>query len=373
MDSHPKAIGLAIVAGARPNFMKVAPLIRSLKQDPDFHVTLIHTGQHYDDNMSGQIFRDLEIPPPDHNLEVGSGTHAQQTAEIMKRIEPILRECSPRGVIVVGDVNSTVAGALVAKKIGVEVIDVEAGLRSFDRAMPEEINRIVTDSITDLFLVTEQSGVENLRREGCDPQRIYLVGNLMIDSLQKNLRKARESDVCERIGVKRKNYGLVTLHRPANVDDREAISDILRALATIAEELPLVWPMHPRVKAQIVDSSLSLPANIAVEEPLGYLDFLCLEANSVVVLTDSGGVQEETTALGIECLTIRENTERPVTLEMGTNRLAGTKSSTILAAWKAMHASSRGGICPPLWDGRAAERCHNVLRNYFSAKLKHSP
>jgi UDP-N-acetylglucosamine 2-epimerase (non-hydrolysing) len=238
--------------------------------------------------------------------------------------------------------------------------------------MPEEINRIVTDSITDLFLVTEQSGVDNLRREGCNSERIYLVGNLMIDSLQKNLRRARESNICERVGVKRKNYGVVTLHRPANVDERDALSEILSALGTIAEELPLVWPMHPRVKAQLASCGVSVPANIALEEPLGYLDFLCLEANSAVVLTDSGGVQEETTALGIDCLTLRENTERPVTIELGTNRLAGTKSPTILAAWKTMRASPPRGVCPPLWDGRASERCLTALRNYFLAEPKHN-
>src|SRR5579871_913044 len=236
-------IKLAMVAGARPNFMKIAPLMKAFDGDPAFAVTLIHTGQHYDDNMSGQFFRDLGIPQPHFHLDVGSGTHAQQTAEIMRRIEPVLQEVQPAAVIVVGDVNSTAAAALVAKKLGIDVVHAEAGLRSFDRTMPEEINRIVTDSITDIFLVTEESGRANLLREGIAAERIHLVGNLMIDSLQQNLERARASDIADRLGVRGQRYGVVTLHRPANVDDPAALAEILGALTTIAESLPLLWPV----------------------------------------------------------------------------------------------------------------------------------
>src|SRR6201996_904773 len=256
MTQSSPPIRLAIVAGARPNFMKVAPLMKALAGDPDFDVILIHTGQHYDDNMSGQFFRELGIAAPQHYLEVGSGTHAQQTAEIMKRIEPVLEEVRPTAVVVVGDVNSTAAAALVAKKLGIEVVHVEAGLRSFDRSMPEEINRIVTDSIADLFLITEESGRVNLLREGQAPERIHLVGNLMIDSLRQNAARAKQSDIAERLGIGGVNYGVVTLHRPANVDDPAAREEILGALRVIAENTPLFWPVHPRPRARLQSGSL---------------------------------------------------------------------------------------------------------------------
>ena len=358
-------IRLAIVAGARPNFMKIAPLMKALANDRDFEVLLIHTGQHYDDNMSGQFFRDLGIPDPQYYLEVGSGSHAQQTAEIMRRIEPVLQECMPRAVVVVGDVNSTAAAALVAKKLGIDVVHVEAGLRSFDRSMPEEINRIVTDSIADLLLVTEDSGRVNLVREGVEAGRIHLVGNLMIDSLRQNLERARTSRILERLEIGPKPYGLVTLHRPANVDDLGALTEILGALREIAVQLPLYWPMHPRTRANLQAASIDLPSTIQILEPLGYLDFLCLESSSSVVLTDSGGIQEETTALGVDCLTLRDNTERPVTVELGSNRLAGTRKNTIMAAWNDRNHSVRQKQIPPLWDGQAGARCREVLRQYF--------
>ncbi len=366
MTNRPNPIRLAMVAGARPNFMKVAPLMKALADDPDFDVILIHTGQHYDDNMSGQFFRELGIAAPQYHLEVGSGTHAQQTAEVMKRIEPVFEEVKPVAVVVVGDVNSTAAAALVAKKLGIDVVHVEAGLRSFDRSMPEEINRIVTDSIADLFLITEESGRTNLLKENIAPEKIHLVGNLMIDSLRQNLEKARQSHIVERLGVKGKPYGVVTLHRPANVDDPNALTEILGALSVIAETLPLMWPMHPRARSRITASGISLASGLRILEPLGYLEFLCLEANSTVVLTDSGGVQEETTALGVNCLTLRDNTERPVTIELGTNRLAGTSKVSILTAWEEMQRTASKRETPPLWDGEAGARCREVLRQLYS-------
>jgi UDP-N-acetylglucosamine 2-epimerase (non-hydrolysing) len=355
-----------MVAGARPNFMKIAPLMKALAGDPDFEPVLIHTGQHYDDNMSGQFFRDLGIPAPQYHLDVGSGSHAQQTAEIMRRIEPVLQQLRPTAVVVVGDVNSTAAAALVAKKLGIDVVHVEAGLRSFDRTMPEEINRIVTDSIADLFLVTEESGRANLQREGVAAERIHLVGNLMIDSLRQNLERARSSEIANNLGVGGTQYGLVTLHRPANVDDPAALGEILAALGVIVETLPLLWPVHPRTRARLTSGDVVLPSGIRLLEPLGYLDFLSLEDGSALVLTDSGGIQEETTVLGVNCLTLRDNTERPVTIELGTNRLAGTRRATILAAWEEMKRSPRSRQLPPLWDGHAGERSREVLRQLYS-------
>jgi UDP-N-acetylglucosamine 2-epimerase (non-hydrolysing) len=361
-------IRLAVVAGARPNFMKIAPLMKALSGDPDFDVVLIHTGQHYDDNMSGSFFRDLGIPAPKHHLEVGSGSHAQQTAEIMKRIEPIFESEKPVAVVVVGDVNSTAAAALVAKKLGIEVVHVEAGLRSFDRTMPEEINRLVTDSIADVFLVTEESGRVNLLREGVAPERIHLVGNLMIDSLRQNVERAKESNIAERLGIGGITYGVVTLHRPANVDDPAALEEIMGALRVIAENTPLYWPVHPRTRARLEGGTLPLPRELRLLEPLGYLDFLNLEAGASLVLTDSGGIQEETTVLGVNCLTLRDNTERPVTIEIGTNRLAGTKKASILAAWDDMQRASRQAGIPPLWDGQAGERSREVLRQVYVSR-----
>ena len=367
--SHPPvSIRLAMVAGARPNFMKIAPLMKALAGDRDFSVALIHTGQHYDDNMSGQFFRELGIAAPQFYLEVGSGTHAQQTAEIMKRIEPVLNQIQPLAVVVVGDVNSTAAAALVAKKLGIEVVHVEAGLRSFDRSMPEEINRIVTDSIADLFLVTEESGRANLLREGVAVERIHLVGNLMIDSLRQHLDRARSSDIADRLGVRGKPYGVVTLHRPANVDDPGALHEILAALSMIAESLLLLWPVHPRTSVRLKSSGVVLPPGIRLLEPLGYLDFLSLEAQSALVLTDSGGIQEETTVLGVDCLTLRDNTERPVTVELGTNCLAGTRQTSIFAAWEQLRHSARRKQIPPLWDGQAGVRSREVLRQFYAGR-----
>jgi UDP-N-acetylglucosamine 2-epimerase (non-hydrolysing) len=362
-DNSSRPICLAVIAGARPNFMKVAPLMRAFLSDPEIRPILIHTGQHYDENMSGRFFRELNIPAPDHHLEVGPGSHAQQTAEIMKRLEPVFLAERPDGIVVVGDVNSTVAGALVAAKLGIRVIHAEAGLRSFDRTMPEEINRIVTDSISDLLLITEESGRVNLLREGKGPEQIVLVGNLMIDSLQINLKEALQSDVKTRLGIRDgQPFGLVTLHRPANVDDTRQLAEIISALEVISQDVALYWPMHPRTRSRVESSGLTLGGRMHVTDPLGYFDFLCMQKSAAVILTDSGGIQEESTVLGVPCLTLRENTERPVTIESGTNRLAGTSKSSIVEAWSETRRSPKRGAIPPLWDGQAGARCVRAIK-----------
>lgn len=356
---------LYCVAGARPNFMKLAPLIRALNESDKLRPVLIHTGQHYDEKMSGAFFRDLGLPQSDHFLGAGSGSHAQQTAEIMKRFEPVVEEGRPDGVVVVGDVNSTLACALVAAKLQIPVVHVESGLRSFDRTMPEEINRIVTDALSEVLLVSEASGVKNLRAEGVPEERIHLVGNLMIDSLERHVGEARRLGMAARVGEKPGGYGLVTLHRPANVDDLSALSGILEALKQISEELPLIFPVHPRTRGRLEEARVWEGARIRLTDPLGYVEFLGLMADSAAVLTDSGGIQEETTVLGVPCLTLRENTERPATIEEGTNVLAGTKKEGILEAWARMRGRSRTGRVPQFWDGRSAERCVAVLESYF--------
>jgi UDP-N-acetylglucosamine 2-epimerase (non-hydrolysing) len=363
-------VRVVVVAGARPNFMKVAPLWAILSQDKDFQNVLVHTGQHFDDAMSGQFFRDLGLPAPDCYLGAGGGSHAQQTAEIMKRIEPVLVERKPDGVLVVGDVNSTIAAALVAKKLGIAVVHVEAGLRSFDRSMPEEINRVLTDAISDLLLITEESGRVNLVHEGIDVKRIHMVGNLMIDSLHRHLEQARQSKILAELGLVGQRFGMVTLHRPANVDQEEPLEEILGALEIIAQEIPLIWPVHPRTKQRLTNRKSGRPLkNVRLLDPLGYLDFLCLQAASGVILTDSGGIQEESTVLGVPCLTVRENTERPVTIEYGTNRLVGTRKASIVAGWEESKKDPKQGRIPPLWDGQAGLRCHSVLKEYFQGSL----
>jgi UDP-N-acetylglucosamine 2-epimerase (non-hydrolysing) len=349
------------VAGARPNFMKLAPLFRAFSGTTEFSPALVHTGQHYDDQMSGQFFRDLGLPVPNYNLEVGSGSHAQQTADIMKRFEPVVLKETPQAVLVVGDVNSTAACALVAKKLDVFVIHVEAGLRSFDRSMPEEINRLVTDAISDLLLVTEESGLRNLQKEGVSLEKIGFVGNLMIDSLRFHLERSKGSKIVDDLGLAEREFGLVTLHRPSNVDDPAQLEELLRALRAISDDVPLYFPVHPRTRVRLQDHELG--GRIRLLDPLGYLDFLCLMARSAAVFTDSGGIQEETTALGIPCLTLRNNTERPITIEEGTNRLAGTAYQSILNAWKALKESPKAGRIPKFWDGKAAERCVVAIRS----------
>jgi UDP-N-acetylglucosamine 2-epimerase (non-hydrolysing) len=362
MDS----IRILCIAGARPNFMKLAPLFRAFSEFAEISASLVHTGQHYDDQMSGQFFRELGLPSPLYNLEVGSGSHAQQTAEIMKRFEPVVLREQPNAVLVVGDVNSTAACALVAKKLNVPVIHVEAGLRSFDRSMPEEINRLVTDAIADLLLVTEESGIGNLQREGVAANKIVFVGNLMIDSLYFQLERSRASRIAHELGMADRRFGLITLHRPSNVDDSSQLQQIVSALEEISrlDDLPLIFPVHPRTRGRL---GAARNDRITLLEPLGYTDFVALMSRAAVVFTDSGGVQEETTALGIPCLTLRNNTERPITVEQGTNRLAGASYDTILDAWKDLKRNPPAGKVPPLWDGKAAFRCIEAILNAFGS------
>lgn len=359
---------ILLIGGARPNFMKLAPLWAALSTDADLEPRLIHTGQHYDDALAGRFFRDLGLPQPAHALEVGSGTHAVQTARIMERLEPVLTAEKPSAVVVVGDVNSTLAGALVASKMGIRVVHVEAGLRSFDRTMPEEINRLAVDAISDLLLVSEESGTRNLLREGVPPERIRFVGNLMIDSLRRHLEQARASGIQQRLGIAGE-YGVVTLHRAANVDEPAQLSELLETLGEISRRVPLYFPVHPRTQARMRGANLNASGGrIHLLDPLGYVEFLGLVAGSSVVLTDSGGIQEETTVLGVPCMTLRDNTERPATIEQGTNILAGTRKDTILAAWSELLSrglGARKGKVPPGWDGDAGARCHAVLREFL--------
>ena len=354
------------VCGARPNFMKIAPIMHELARADGVQTRLVHTGQHYDEKMSRLFFVDLGIPTPDVNLEVGSGTHAVQTAEIMKRIEPVLTEFEPDWVIVVGDVNGTMAATLTAVKLGMPVAHVEAGLRSFDRAMPEEINRMVTDSISDALFVTEPSAVENLRREGVAQERVHLVGNVMVDTLLRHRATAAESEIISTLGLESRGFALVTLHRPSNVDDPDVLSGIFDALEVISADMPIVFPVHPRSRSRIESFGLgdrvAAISGLRLLDPLGYLDFLKLMDESAVVLTDSGGIQEETTVLGVPCLTLRENTERPITLTEGTNQLTGASKDRILEAYtRTRSQKKRACKVPDLWDGRAAERIVKIL------------
>ena len=358
------------IAGARPNFMKIAPLMDALRRFPEeFAPTIVHTGQHYDDKLSKVFFDELGIPRPEVNLNVGSGTHAQQTAAVMAAFEPVLVERGADMVLVVGDVNSTIACALVACKLGIPVAHVEAGLRSFDRSMPEEINRILTDQISDLLFTTEAAAEEHLRREGIDTAKVHFVGNVMIDTLLAHRERARALNVPATLGLQPHGYGLITLHRPSNVDDATVFEGLIQAISTISEDVPLVFPVHPRTRPSVTRSArasrLVEAGRLRLIEPLGYLEFLGLMEQSRVVLTDSGGVQEETTIMGVPCLTLRENTERPVTITHGTNRLVGTNPEKIVAAWRqtAVHVTT-ARTTPPLWDGSAATRIVDVLRQF---------
>ena len=346
------------VAGARPNFMKIAPLVRAFEAR-GAAAPVCHTGQHYDERMSRLFFDELGIPRPVVNLEVGSGSHAVQTAAVMERFEPVVLRERPDLVVVVGDVNSTMAAALVCAKLLVPLAHVEAGLRSFDRTMPEEVNRVVTDSLSDLLYCTEEAGVVNLANEGVRGERVQLVGNVMIDTLLAHEERARATGARARYAPA-EEYGLVTMHRPANVDTPETARDVVRALADVAMRLPLVFPIHPRTRAAF-DAAGLLPAltadgRVRVVEPLGYLEFLDLMAGARLVLTDSGGIQEETTVLGVPCLTLRRNTERPATVEHGTNRVVGTDPAAVLRAAEESLGSPPRGRRPGLWDGKAAER-----------------
>jgi UDP-N-acetylglucosamine 2-epimerase (non-hydrolysing) len=349
------------VVGARPNLPKIAPLIREMQRHPEIDPILLHTGQHYDEKLSDIFFRQMGIPDPHVNLEVGSGSHASQTAEILKRVEPVLLERKPNLVLVVGDVNSTIAVSLAAVKLGIRVAHVEAGLRSFDRTMPEEINRVLTDAIADYLFVTEEDAIGNLLKEGRTRDSIFLVGNVMIDSLRHFLPIAQQSGVGNelslKIGDSWKRFAVLTLHRPSNVDSTEKLAQLLTAIDAVASEIPVVFPVHPRTQQRLNQSGIKTHPNLKLIPPVGYLDFLCLLSKAALVLTDSGGIQEETTALGVPCLTLRENTERPVTITEGTNQLVGTNPEKIIqAARAALSGHSKAGRIPPLWDGHAAER-----------------
>lgn len=350
------------VAGARPNFMKVAPVLRALDRH-GIATTLVHTGQHYDAAMSDVFFDELGIPEPDVHLGIGSGSHAAQTAAVMVAFEPVLTDRPPDVVVVVGDVNSTVATTLVAAKLGVPVAHVEAGLRSRDWSMPEEINRVVTDRCSSWLLAPSADAVDNLRAEGVAEAAIHLVGNVMVDSLLDRLPAARARQTPERLGLGDRRFGLVTLHRPANVDDPEILAGLLGALRTLAAELPLVFPVHPRTRP-LLDQLGGPPPGVMLSEPLGYLDFVCLEDRAAVVLTDSGGVQEETTVLGVPCITVRESTERPITVAEGTNQVVGRDPQRIAVAAARALAGEIAARRPELWDGRAADRIAEALTNH---------
>jgi len=357
------------VVGARPNFMKVAPIVEAMKRrEREFAPLVVHTGQHYDEMMSDAFLRDLDLPEPNVYLDVGSGSHAAQTAAVMQKFEPVVLQEKPDWVLVVGDVNSTLACALVCVKLGMKVGHVEAGLRSHDRTMPEEINRLLTDQIADRLFTPSRDADDNLRAEGIPEDRICFVGNVMIDSLLNQLERARSSTIREQLGAADSDYAVLTLHRPSNVDVRETFSRILDALEEIAQRLPIIFPAHPRTRKTIAELGLTDRITgmngLRLIEPLGYLDFLRLFSGARVVLTDSGGLQEETTALGIPCLTLRESTERPITVELGTNIVVGTDpqkiSTAALAALDRPRADNPPRV-PPLWDGHAADRILDAL------------
>lgn len=364
---------IVLVVGARPNFMKVAPIIRAINKHntstPSIHIEhlLVHTGQHYDYEMSQIFFKDLELPQPDIYLGVGSGTHAEQTGKIMIELEKVLFKERPHLVIVVGDVNSTLAGALAAVKLCIPVAHVEAGLRSYDRTMPEEINRLLTDAISDYLFTPSPDADENLKKEGIPEDKIFLVGDVMVDSLLYNKAEAAKSVILHELNLGEKGYALLTLHRPSNVDEKESLLKIIKALSEISRRIRIVFPAHPRTQKRLKEFDLLSQLPIANQEflliePLGYLDFLNLEMNAKFVMTDSGGIQEETTVLGIPCLTLRNTTERPITLTRGTNTLVWNHTENIVEeAFKILNGKGKTGNCPELWDGSTAERIIKVL------------
>ncbi len=354
------------IVGARPNLVKIAPLMHEMAKHAGIQPVLVHTGQHYDEKLSDVFFRQMGIPTPDFNLEVGSGSHAWQTAEILKRIEPLLLEKKPDLVLVVGDVNSTIAASLASVKLGIPIAHVEAGLRSFDRTMPEEINRVLTDALADHLFVTEEDAVGNLLKEGRPRDRIHLVGNVMIDSLLHFLPLAQQSRIGDELGLRNgkgwQSFGVLTLHRPSNVDSTEKLAELLGVIDTIAPQVPIMFPVHPRTQQRLSHSGIKHHPQLRLIQPLGYLDFLCLLSKATLALTDSGGIQEETTALGVPCLTLRDNTERPVTVSQGTNVIVGTNpSKSVAATEQILRGDSKKGRMPPLWDGHAAERIVEIL------------
>lgn len=352
---------IILVAGARPNFMKIAPLIEELKKYKHIKSILVHTGQHYDEKMSRVFFDDLNIPKPDINLEVGSAPHAAQTAQIMMKFDEVLEREKPDLVIVVGDVNSTIACGLAAKKRGIKLAHVEAGLRSFDWAMPEEINRVLTDRISDFLFCTEESAIENLRAEGIKSAKIFFTGNVMIDTLLKHKKTAEKSDILDKLHLTGEKYAVATLHRPSNVDSEKNLRKLVKTLQKAGGKLPIILPIHPRTRKNLEKWAISTK-NLQIIQPLGYLDFLKLISHSTVVLTDSGGIQEETTILGVPCLTLRTNTERPVTVKQGTNQIVGTDEKKILIALAKILTSKPKKLSPlKYWDGKAAERIVKII------------
>lgn len=359
-------LNILCVAGARPNFMKIAPLMEEFHAHSEICPKLVHTGQHYDEKMSDLFFRELGIPAPDIQLGVGSASHAVQTAEIMKAFEPVCLELQPHSVLVVGDVNSTIACGLVAVKLGIRLIHVEAGLRSGDRTMPEEINRVLTDAISDVLFCTEPSGVANLIAEGVHRPKIHLVGNVMIDTLLKHRDKAEKSPILDDMHLTPKEFATMTLHRPSNVDDPVVFAGLLDAMEVIQNDMPIVFPIHPRTRKNMDkwgwNERVETMKGLRLVEPIGYLDFLKLNANAFVVLTDSGGLQEETTALKVPCITLRENTERPVTCEVGSNQLTSVNPASILTAYQRIKDGEfPEPAIPDLWDGKAAKRIAQIL------------
>jgi UDP-N-acetylglucosamine 2-epimerase (non-hydrolysing) len=371
-----KQLHIVNVVGARPNFMKIAPLMSEFAKHPgEIKATLLHTGQHYDDAMSRVFFSDLGIPEPDINLEVGSGSHAVQTARVMIRFEEEILRLRPHLVMVVGDVNSTMACTLVSAKLGIPVAHVEAGLRSFDRTMPEEINRLVTDTLADLLFTTSEEANTNLVREGVEAERIFLVGNTMIDSLLFLRPKFEAADAKARFGLNNASYAFVTIHRPANVDDRSVLTGICKALERLQQSVQLFWPIHPRTRKKLKEYHLLLDVegmkNTITTEPLSYIDSMSIMASASLVLTDSGGIQEETTVLGIPCLTLRDNTERPVTITEGTNELVGNSPDVVFnRAIEILQTGGKRGKVPKLWDGKAAGRIVSIIleRAYRESK-----
>lgn len=365
---------ILIVGGARPNFVKIAPIVLALNRarktyvDESINLVLVHTGQHSDFALSGALFSQLGLPEPDYNLGISGGGHGEQTGRILQSLEPVMLQESPDVLIVVGDVNSTLAAAICASKLGVPVAHVEAGLRSFDKTMPEEINRILTDSISDLLFVSEPSGIKNLNSEGVSPDRVFHVGNVMIDSLLSNLEKVDQLTTCSDFGLEEKNFVLATLHRPSNVDDAEKLEKLLLSLREIARETKVVFPVHPRTLASArkhgLDKFLIETENFRVIEPQPYFEFISLLKNASLTLTDSGGIQEESLVLGTPCVTLRESTERPVTLDSGMNMLCPLEQSEILSAIRKMQTTERKFI-PEFWDGQAADRIVKIILSRF--------
>lgn len=366
---------IVVVAGARPNFMKISPIIREINKTKGIDYYLVHTGQHYDEKMSDLFFNELKIPRPDVNLGVGSSSHACQTADIMKSFEIVIIDQNPDAVLVVGDVNSTIACGMVAVKMGIKLIHVEAGLRSFDRTMPEEINRILTDCISDYLFCTEQSGVDNLIKEGVPEDKVFLVGNVMIDTLLMQQQYARQSNIIETLGINENNFCVLTLHRPSNVDSFKTLDSIVDALDFIQKDMQIIFPVHPRTYQNIIsfglEDRMKQLSNLKIIEPVGYLDFLKLMMCSKFILTDSGGIQEESVILRKPCITLRYNTERPATVDAGLNQLVGNETDKIIKGYeKIKNGNLKEYHIPPMWDGKTSERIVEILENDFNEYLE---